>query len=298
MIVLVHLAAGIGNIVLATPLLTALQELGYTTDVSLRADYPETAELLDGWSAVRRVVGATAPACRYDAVIPAVPPFYWRGLRPLYANGARVVTRPADALFYEDEQGWYLEFARKLGYPADRRPPCSLPIAPAAGALNASTVILAPGCKTGEMACKRWPHFPALAGRFERIAVIGTADDLVSADSGTLSFPSHARVLAGKLSLRQTAEFIASAGVVVANDSGLGHVSIAVGTPTVMLFGPTPDRSLGPFPPHAVVLRSGLPCEPCWFGRRFEACARRIDCLQELPPDRVERVVRRLLFGA
>jgi len=126
--------------------------------------------------------------------------------------------------------------------------------------------------------------------------VVGTGDDLVSAHSGNLAFPSHARVLAGKLSLRKTAEFMASAGVVVANDSGLAHVSVAVGTPTVMLFGPTPDRALGSFPPHAVVLRSGLLCEPCWYGRRFEACASRIDCLQMLSVDRVEGEVRRLLF--
>ena len=52
---LVHLASGVGNIVLATPLLAALAELDCTTDVCLDADYPETASLLEPWSVVRRV---------------------------------------------------------------------------------------------------------------------------------------------------------------------------------------------------------------------------------------------------
>jgi hypothetical protein len=47
-----------------------------------------------------------------------------------------------------------------------------------------------------------------------------------------------------------------------------------------MIFGPTPDVSLAPFSPNVRILRSGLPCEPCWFRDRFGACASRIDCLK------------------
>ena len=53
--VLVHLGAGVGNVVLATPLLMALNELGFTIDVLLAADYPQTADLLRPWSVVREV---------------------------------------------------------------------------------------------------------------------------------------------------------------------------------------------------------------------------------------------------
>jgi heptosyltransferase-1 len=60
--------------------------------------------------------------------------------------------------------------------------------------------------------------------------------------------------------LRETAAVIAAAGTVVANDSGLGHVAAAVGVPTILLFGPTPNAVFGGFPPNVTVLRSGLPC--------------------------------------
>ena len=73
-----------------------------------------------------------------------------------------------------------------------------------------------------------------------------------------MNFPAHVSSLVGQLSLRETAEVMASAGVVVGNDSGLSHIAAAVGTPTVMLFGPTPHESLGPMSPNVKMLRSGL----------------------------------------
>jgi ADP-heptose:LPS heptosyltransferase len=142
------------------------------------------------------------------------------------------------------------------------------------------------------MTAKRWPHFPQLAEALPDVAVVGTADDLRQSDRTLLKFPSHARSFVDRLTLRQTAELMASAGVVVGNDSGLSHVAAAVGTPCVMIFGPTPHQVLGELPPHVTVVRRGLECEPCWFRSRFRACARRIDCLRELS---VEAVLQALL---
>jgi hypothetical protein len=83
--VLVHLASGIGNIVLATPLLMALDDLGVSVDVWLSADYPETDNLLRDWTVVRAVVNRPGNFGRYDAVIPAVPPFVWYRFAPFYS---------------------------------------------------------------------------------------------------------------------------------------------------------------------------------------------------------------------
>jgi ADP-heptose:LPS heptosyltransferase len=288
---LVHLASGIGNIVMATPLLVALDEMGFTIDVRLDADYRETAELFADWHVVRRIVAAAQPS-RYDAVIPAIPPFYWRRFASLY-RGIAVVQRPPDWRFYADEQDYYFAFARALGYTRTDRPGYRLPIGPGERfGVSAATVVIAPGCKTGVMAAKRWPHFPALAERFDDVAMVGVPDDLTRADGSLMRFPPHVRSFVGSLSLRDTAELLASAGVVVANDSGLGHVAGAVGTPTVMLFGPTPHTALGRLPSNVTVVRTGLPCEPCWQTARLRACARRIDCLAMLSVDDVERLAR------
>src|SRR5580658_8123376 len=115
--VLVHLASGIGNIVLATPLLIALEEMGFSTDVRLDADYPATADLLSGWSAVRQVFTASMrPDMRqYNHILPAIPPFYWQRFAHQYRSIPGIVQRPPDNLFYQDEQNYYVAFARALG---------------------------------------------------------------------------------------------------------------------------------------------------------------------------------------
>jgi ADP-heptose:LPS heptosyltransferase len=297
---LVHLAAGVGNLVLATPLLAALDAMGYEVDLLLHADYPQAAELFRGWSAVRGVyAGPVPPGVAYHRLIPAVPPFYWTGLGRLYRGRGAVLPRPADRLFYRDEQAWYLSFAQALGWPAGLRPVYRLPVAPSdAHGITSTTVVLAPGCKTGEMAAKRWPHFAALAERFADVAVVGTAEDMAAADGTPLRFPPHVRSLVGRLTLRETAEALAAAGVVVANDSGLGHVAGAVGAPTVLLFGPTSEHVLGTFPENVRVMRGGLACEPCWTTARLRACGGRVDCLRALTVQRVEAEVRARLCAA
>jgi ADP-heptose:LPS heptosyltransferase len=290
--VLVHLASGVGNIVMATPLLAALDEMGFTVDVRLDADYAQTADLLADWHVVRRVL-TSADLRHYDAVVPAIPPFYWRRFGTAYRALATAVPRPPDGLFYSDEQAYYFAFARALGCRRAERTAYRLPIGPSDRFdVGAATLVIAPGCKTGEMAAKRWPYFPELAERFDDVAIAGTPDDLTRADGTAMAFPGHVRSFIGRLSLRDTAELLASAAVVAANDSGLGHIAGAVGAPTVMLFGPTPDRALGWLPANVSIVRSGLPCEPCWQTARLRACRRSIDCLAALDVDRVERLVR------
>ncbi len=295
----VHLASGIGNIVLATPLLVALNQMELIVDLLLHADYPQTIDLFRDWSSVREIFdGRTKRRTtfdNYEFVIPAIPPFYWPRFAHLYKNTLGKIHRPPDALFYQDEQEYYLAFARELGYPADQKPFYRLPIAPSENfAVTAKTLVLAPGCKTGEMAAKRWPYFPQLAEHFDDVAIVGTADDLRQHDGTAMQFPRHARSFVDQLTLRETAELIASAGVVVGNDSGISHIAAAIGTPTVMLFGPTPHLSLGQFPMNVKVLRVGLGCEPCWFSTRFRACAAQIHCLHQLTVEVVEKEVRKI----
>lgn len=284
--VLVHLATGIGNIVLATPLLLTLRQRFSAIDLLLHADYPGVAELFRGWSTVDKVFDGRAgerPPSGYDVLVPAIPPFAWPRFAAQYRGQPNTVPRPPDPEFYQDEQGYYLAFAERLECAIDPRPRCFLPVAPAriVGVTDA-TLVLAPGCKTGEMAAKRWRYFPELADLFSDVVLVGTSDDLQRWDGVRFRFPSHVRSLIDGLSLRDLASVMASSGAVVANDSGIGYIAAATGVPTILLFGPTPSGALGNLPDNVTVLRAGLPCEPCWFEGRFRACGRRITCLEEL----------------
>ena len=199
------------------------------------------------------------------------------------------IVRPPDALFYENEQAYYLEFARFLGCDVSNAP---YYLMPARHALRTTTVVLAPGSKPAEMAAKRWPFFAELASAFDDVAVVGTNDDLVRFDGTSMDLPRHVRSLIGRLSLSETASLLAGAAAVVANDCGLGYLAGALGAPTLLLFGPTPHRTLGPLPPNVTVLASDLQCEPCWFGARFRSCGRRIDCLHQLSVETVVQAVK------
>jgi hypothetical protein len=154
--------------------------MGLETDLRLDADYPAAAELFEGWCAVRAIgIEPPRPIQEYASVLPAVPPFYWRRFAASYRHVRQCVPRPPDMEFYRDEQGYYLAFARALGYPAEAHPSTCLPIAPSERfGVTAETVVIAPGSKTGEMAAKRWPYFPELAARFTNVAIVGTGDDL------------------------------------------------------------------------------------------------------------------------
>jgi heptosyltransferase-2 len=51
----------------------------------------------------------------------------------------------------------------------------------------------------------------------------------------------------------------------VSNDSGLVHVSAAIGTPTIGIFGPTSPWHWAPLNPLAAVIETltEVPCRPC-----------------------------------
>ena len=83
---------------------------------------------------------------------------------------------------------------------------------------------------------KNWPleRFQELAARLDEPAkwLAGPEDVLAGADRFE--------------DLGQLADWLAGARVYIGNDSGVTHLSAAVGTPTVALFGPTDPKLWGP----------------------------------------------------
>jgi lipopolysaccharide heptosyltransferase I len=72
--------------------------------------------------------------------------------------------------------------------------------------------------------------------------------------------------LAGKTSLVEMGSYLAEMDLLIANDSGPVHMAAAVGTPSLVLFGPTCPKRTGPYGDEHRIIRSGpLECRPCFM---------------------------------
>ncbi len=82
--------------------------------------------------------------------------------------------------------------------------------------------------------------------------------------------------MAGRLPLAQSAALIAGARLLIGVDTGLTHMGVAAGVPTVALFGSTrPYRETGRA--NVRILYHELACAPC---RRHPSCDEAYDCMR------------------
>jgi heptosyltransferase-2 len=134
--------------------------------------------------------------------------------------------------------------------------------------LSRPTVALGPG-STNSMA-KRWPfeRFAKLADLLHRekqanIVLLGGPDDVEVATKIAKTTGSPVLDLTRKTSLGDAADILSVCDLMISNDMGLAHLAPAVGTPTLVIFGPTNPVTTRPFSDIAEVLRIDVECSPC-----------------------------------
>jgi heptosyltransferase-1 len=95
----------------------------------------------------------------------------------------------------------------------------------------------------------------------------------------------------GRTRLRQAAALIGRARLLIGVDTGLTHMGIAFGTPTLALFGSTLPYS-NTTRTDARVLYHRLPCSPC---RRNPVCDGEFTCMRMIDEDEVVTAARGVL---
>ena len=94
--------------------------------------------------------------------------------------------------------------------------------------------------------------------------------------------------------LRNAADLLARSRLFIGCDTGLAHLAIALGTPSVILFGPSDHRKWGVQQRLHRVVRRPMPCAPCFiFGYR-KPC-RKPECMSEIDVETVLDEIRTLL---
>lgn len=101
--------------------------------------------------------------------------------------------------------------------------------------------------------------------------------------------------LAGKTSLLETAVIIDGADLLVSGDSGILHLAVGLGVPTVSLFGPGIAAKWAPRWNRHRVLNKYLECSPCTVYGYTPECQIDAACLQDITVDEVVEAAKNLL---
>ena len=157
---------------------------------------------------------------------------------------------------------------------------------------------LIPGAR---YATKRWPleRFVEV-GRAFRAVVRGPVPVFFGPDEGALLaswrvlWPSDGEWIAVREDLATAAAALGMLGGAVSNDTGLAHLAAAMGTPVVVVLGPT-VRAFGFTPAgegHRVIENEGLSCRPCTL-HGSEKCPRvHFRCMVDIDTGRVVDAAR------
>jgi heptosyltransferase-2 len=102
----------------------------------------------------------------------------------------------------------------------------------------------------------------------------------------------------GQLTLVQLAALIQQCDVLVTADSGPMHLATAVGVPVVALFGPThPCLGFTPLGERNIVIRKDTVCSPCSLHGRKPCAWPERTCLDSITVEEVREAVERVLRG-
>jgi heptosyltransferase-2 len=294
----------IGDTILAQPLLARLVEQGACIDVlapdwsaPLLQRMPQVSHVIESpfahgdfaW-ARRRALGRQLAANRYDQAI--VLPNSWKSaLVPFFAGIPKRIGYQGEARYLLLNQRHQLDelalpqlaqrYARLADAPdtttAPPLPRCHLTssleqqhLARSALGLPLDTtpVIFCPGAEYGP--AKRWPshHFAALTQQLgssaDPVWILGSGKDADVGEQIVQRAGDCALNLCGRTSLEQAIDLIATARLVVSNDSGLMHVAAALGRHLLALYGSSSPVYTPPLSARAKIVSLNVDCSPCY----------------------------------
>ena len=183
----------------------------------------------------------------------------------------------------QHEVRWDLNLAAAAGASSSWRTP-TLAVSPTVAA-RMDMRLAALGVVTGDRlvgihggavngSAKRWPtgHWAALADRLisqhgVKVVLTGSASERSISEEIRSRMKQAPVVLTGETDIDELLAVLARCELVISGDSGPLHLAVALGLPTVSIYGPTDPRIYGPTPragQQAIVVRRELACSPCY----------------------------------
>lgn len=150
--------------------------------------------------------------------------------------------------------------------------------------------IVGVGAGSTNSLAKRWP-----AENFSRLAdLLSTEEnaDVVFLGNGNEAEVSRSIIeasierhidLTGRTDLAAATAVLSELDLFISNDMGLAHIAAAVGTPTIVIFGPTNESTTRPLGKNVEVIREPVECAPCML----RDCPIDHRCMTRISPERV-----------
>ena len=164
--------------------------------------------------------------------------------------------------------------------------------------LTKKTIALGVGSTNSK--AKRWraDYFAALNDRLQtelsaNIVLVGAKNELDVSQEVFEKSKLKPKILTGKTNLEEAVAILSEIDLLIANDMGLAHVAPAVGTKTIVIFGPTNEKTTRPFSENAETIRKPVECSPCML--RY--CPIDHRCMRWISPDEVFQKAKEKLFS-
>jgi ADP-heptose:LPS heptosyltransferase len=148
---------------------------------------------------------------------------------------------------------------------------------------------------------RRWPEgrfvslVDALAAAGHRVVLVGAAaesDYVGGLEARVHAGREHVLNAAGHLGLGELLALLEEAACVVSNDSGPMHMAVALGRPTVGLFGPCAPAQFRIESEQVAVLYRPVPCSPCVHSGAPPPCGGDNVCMKLIEVDEVLALVQ------
>jgi len=162
--------------------------------------------------------------------------------------------------------------------------------------LDKPFISLFPGASISER-CWGAEKFHQLASRLIdaglAVVVVGGMEDVAA--GSVIAKGLSVLNLTGKTSLSVTAGILNRSKLLVSGDSGVLHIGVGLGIPTVSLFGPGIADKWAPRGMQHRVINHKLPCSPCTLFGSTPPCPSGAKCIQDIPVEEVFVAAQELL---
>lgn len=134
--------------------------------------------------------------------------------------------------------------------------------------VDLSKTIVALGVGSTNSRAKRWSpeSYARLNDLLQQelnadVILVGAKNELEISEEVFSKSRRKPLILTGKTNLDEAVAVLSESDLLVSNDMGLAHIAPAVGTKTLVIFGPTNDKTTAPL--GAEIIRKKVECAPC-----------------------------------